>query len=203
MKTKKAFTPIKSGFTLIELMVVIGLIAFLAILIVSFLRSQIFKANDARRKAEIKRIGIAVEEYEKDKNCYPTTVTCTTNTSLRPYLDTIPCDPITKEPYYYEHEGTSCPKWYRIYAKLDNEKDVDYQAGIGQDSLYSYYQSSPNAPALTPSSPGGGDIYMGCFSGVCRQIVGTTCEPSYGVGSIPCSNMCGTPSSPQNECVYP
>ena len=43
----------------------------MAILIVAYLRSQVFKGNDARRKADLKRIGVAVEEYEKDKNCYP------------------------------------------------------------------------------------------------------------------------------------
>lgn len=198
------FNKRNAGLTLTELLIVIGIIGVLGILIVSFLRSQIFKANDAKRKAEIKRIGIAVEEYEKDKDCYPTSVTCVTNDSLKPYLDVIPCDPVTKAPYYYEHDGSSCPKWYRIYADLDNEKDSDYQAGIGPDTTYSYYQSSPNAPAL-PSDPqggGGGEIFMGCFSGVCQQIIGTICTPNWGVGSIPCSNMCGTPSSPQNECVY-
>jgi len=143
---KKGFTPIKSGFTLIELLIVIGIIAILGVLIMISLRTQLFKGNDASRKADIKRIGIAVEEYEKDKNCYPTTVTCNINTSLRPYLETIPCDPVSKSPYAYVNDGTTCSKWYRIYADLDNEKDVDYQMGIGPGGVYNYVQTSPNAP---------------------------------------------------------
>ena len=200
---KKWFTPIKSGFTLTEMMIVIGIVGFLAVLITSFLRSQIFKANDAKRKAEIKRIGIAVEEYEKDRDCYPTTVTCTVNTSLRPYLDTIPCDPVSKAPYYYEHDGTSCPKWYRLYADLDNEKDNDYEAGIGLGEAYSYYQSSPNAPALTPDIPVGGDIYYGCLIGVCTPISGPEVCPNYNIANRDdCYDQCLHPTTglPQNEC---
>ncbi len=193
----------KRGFTLTEIMIVIGIISFLAILIVAFLRNQVFKANDAKRKAEIKRIGIAVEEYEKDKDCYPTTVTCVANTSLRPYLDTIPCDPVSKAPYYYEHDGTSCPKWYRIYADLDNEKDNDYQAGIGLGAAYSYYQSSPNAPALESSIPSGGDNFYGCLIGSCQQISEPYCEPKY--GNSGCYGQCINPTTglPQNECISP
>ncbi|EKE05841.1 MAG: hypothetical protein ACD_19C00176G0063 [uncultured bacterium] len=195
MKTKKAFT-------LTELLIVIGIIGLLGVLITAYLRSQVFKANDARRKAEIKRIGIAVEEYEKDNDCYPTTVTCTANTSLRPYLDSIPCDPVSKSPYYYEHDGTSCPKWYRLYADLENEKDNDYQAGIGLDSAYSYYQSSPNAPALELTPPVGGDAFYGCFSGVCTPISGPEACPNYNVSNRDdCYGNCGTPSSPSNECI--
>lgn len=197
LKSKKTI----AGLTLTELLIVIGIIGVLAVLITAYLRSQIFKANDAKRKAEIKRIGIAVEEYEKDKDCYPTTVTCTTNTSLRPYLDTIPCDPVSKAPYYYEHDGTSCPKWYRLYASLENEKDVDYEPNIGLDSLYSYYQSSPNAPALSSSTPppGGIDEYYGCFSGVCTSISGTeVCPNANWSNRDDCYGQC---SNPGNECI--
>lgn len=193
----------KRGFTLTEMMIVIGIVGFLAVLITSFLRSQIFKANDAKRKAEIKRIGIAVEEYEKDKDCYPTAVTCTANTTLRPYLDTIPCDPISKEPYYYEHDGTSCPKWYRLYADLENEKDNDYQAGIGQGSAYSYYQSSPNAPEVASQIILTG--FVGCKSGVCVPVQGPgpsnppECQTNY--SGTECLTSCGTPQNPLNECI--
>jgi len=135
----------KKAFTLTELLIVVSIIIILGVLVIAFLRTQLFKGNDARRKADIKRIGIAVEEYEKDKDCYPATVTCTTNTSLRPYLETIPCDPVSKLPYAYVNDGTTCSKWYRIYADLDNEKDVDYQTGIGPGGVYNYVQTSPNA----------------------------------------------------------
>lgn len=190
------FKNTNKGLTLTELLIVISIIAFLAVLITSYLRTQLFKANDAKRKADLKRIGISVEEYEKDKNCYPTTVTCTTNTSLRPYLDKIPCDPVSKTSYSYESESSTCPKWYRIYADLENEKDVDYQVGIGPESAYSYYQSSPNAPVLSSDPIQKGTGFYGCFSGVCQEIpTGKVCTIKWQNNS--CYKQC---ANPNNEC---
>ena len=65
MKIKK-YLFLQTGMTLIEVMIVVAIIAFLAVLVTGYLRSQVFKGNDARRKADMKRIGIAMEEYEKD-----------------------------------------------------------------------------------------------------------------------------------------
>lgn len=199
------------GFTLIELLIIVGLIAFLAVLITAYLRSQIFKSYDARRKAEIKRIGIAVEEYEKDNDCYPlpSALSCTTATGLRPYLDKVPCDPTTGASYMYEHEDSVCPKWYKIYAKLDNESDVDYVANIGPNSVFSFVYASPNAPATVPAENGGGvgggsvpqtDFY-GCISGVCTLIQwdtsrpGPSCDPNY--QNSTCYGQC---TNPANSC---
>lgn len=212
------FTQIKSkrhkGVTLIELMVVLGVIAFLSVLIVSFLRLQVFKANDAKRKTEMRRIGIAIEEYEKDHDCYPlpSQVICNPGTGLLPYLDKIQCDPVAKASYLYEHEDSVCPKWYRLYTKLENESDVDYLDGVGPSSLYTYYYASPNAPLIEPTGTvGGGDdgtvtpTYYGCFSGVCTviqwdpSIPGPECEPYF--GNSTCYSACRDSNSlPQNQC---
>ncbi len=189
----------RKGFTLIELMIVVGIIAFLGILVTTYLRSQVFKGNDARRKAEIKRIGVAVEEYEKDNNCYPLSseVNCTNSDGLEPYLDKIPCDPVTQASYFYEHEDSVCPKWYRLYSKLDNDKDVDYRAGIGPNSAFSYVAESSNAPALISSGNGTSSFY-GCVSGVCSPIGWNAarpcpnCDPNF--QNSTCYGQCGNPS---------
>lgn len=207
------------AFTLVELMIVIGIIAFLAVLISAYLRSQIYKSYDARRKAEIKRIAIAVEEYEKDNNCYPlpSAVSCTVGTGLRPYMDKVPCDPLTKVSYMYEHEDSVCPKWFKIYADLDNESDSDYTANIGPNSAYSFVFESPNAPATVPTGGndggtgggGGGAIpqtdFYGCFSGACTLIQwdteknGVECEPAF--QNSTCYSACLDGSGlPQNQC---
>jgi len=59
------------GATLTELMVVVAIIAFLALLAFWALRTQVFKGFDSRRKTDIYQIKVAVEEYEKDHDCYP------------------------------------------------------------------------------------------------------------------------------------
>lgn len=224
IKRKSNFT--LKGMTLVELLTVISIIAFLAVLISIYLRNQVFKGYDARKKAEIKRIGIAVEEYEKDKDCYPlsTLVTCSNGGSgLLPYIDKIPCDPVSGASYFYEQENSACPKWFRLYSNLQNSSDTNYQSGIGPNGAFSYEYSSANAPDVVvtaptapPSTSGGGgggggaptpspvpqtDFY-GCISGVCTMIQwdpnrpGPICDPNFQNSS--CYGQCG---NPVNECL--
>ncbi len=61
----------RQGFTLIELMIVITVIAILiTIAVVSFTRVQ-KQARDARRKAELRSISQAVQAYYVDNGSYP------------------------------------------------------------------------------------------------------------------------------------
>lgn len=188
--------------TLTELLIVVSIIAFLSILVTGFLRTQVFKGNDAKRKADINKIGIALEEYEKDNNCYPlpSLVVCKPNNNgLTPYLNNIPCDPITKTSYFYETDGNlSCPRWYRIYASLENDKDVDYTAGIGNNNLYSYYQSSPNAPSLDLGG-NGNETTWGCFNGSCQPIQTGQCTPMFQRADC-LGNCVDSQGNPKSEC---
>ncbi len=185
-----------------EMMIVVSIVSFLALIATSYLRSQVFKGYDARRKMEVKRISVAIEEYEKDNDCYPppNLVSCEGGgTGLRPYIDHIPCDPVSNTSYYYQDDSTSCSKWYTVYADLQNENDSDYIPNIGPSANYSFYLSSSNAPEIVEQFPDGTVIFHGCFSGVCREIAGTSCTPNY--GSTTCSGQCGTSQNPLNECV--
>jgi prepilin-type N-terminal cleavage/methylation domain-containing protein len=142
------------GFTLVELMIVVSILAFIAIIAIAYFRGQLFKGNDARRKSDLNRISIAIEEYEKDHNCYPLPyiVSCSPGTGLQPYLEKTPCDPRTNSTYEYEYEESACPSWYRIYTVLDNPHDSAVTEGIGPGSAFNYYRSSTNAPGINESS---------------------------------------------------
>jgi prepilin-type N-terminal cleavage/methylation domain-containing protein len=146
---KKKCANVHRGFTLVEVLIVISIITLLVLLGTSYYRSQVFKGHDAVRKAGLKELQIAFEEYEKDNNCYPDTqlTTCDPGTGLKPYTNKIPCDPQTKESYFYETDGTVCSRWYRLYTVLVSESDTDtINPGVGPSGAYNYYVSSPNAP---------------------------------------------------------
>jgi type II secretory pathway pseudopilin PulG len=195
------------GLTLIEVLIVVGILTFLVLMVLLAFRNQIFKGNDAKRKGDIHKIQVAIEEYEKDYNCYPlpSQVVCDPGTGLQPYLDKIPCDPTTDASYYYEPEDATCPEWYRLYTVLENEKDADLISSIGPQGDFNYYASSPNAPIPIPSSSGDSDSeesdFYGCRSGVCVPILwdssrpGPECDPNY--QSPSCYSQCGPPA---NEC---
>ncbi|MBI2065890.1 prepilin-type N-terminal cleavage/methylation domain-containing protein [Candidatus Woesebacteria bacterium] len=187
---------LKAGVTLTELLIVVAIIAFLAILAFWAYRTQVYKGYDARRKTDIYQIKVAVEEYEKDNDCYPLPelVVCDPGTGLRPYLDKIPCDPRTKASYYYDHEDSACPRWFRLYSVLDNVSDCVDE--IGPNGDYCYYSGSANAP--DPGFQGDSSFY-GCKSGVCVPIQwdpnrpGPECDPNY--QSPSCYGQCGAPGT--------
>lgn len=195
-----------AGFTLVELMIVVGIIGFLALIAISYFRGQLFKGNDARRKSDINRIQVALEEYEKDHNCYPFSyaVQCDPGTGLKPYLEKIPCDPVTKVSYYYEYEDDACPSWYRVYTSLDNKSDANITENIGPSEMYNFYKDSPNAPLIevagaSGSGPPGGVTFYGCKAGVCQPLMwdstrpGPECDPNYTIDG--CLGQCGSESS--------
>lgn len=142
-----------SGMTLVEILIVVGIIAALATIALVFMgNTQIFKGRDARRKGDIKKIQVALEEYSNDNDCYPqaSEVVCGGD-GLSPYMDKIACDPQTQESYLYEPQTGACPAWYRIYGNLENKNDtiiekLGCQTGCGPGGAYNYWAASPNAP---------------------------------------------------------
>lgn len=213
----------KRGFTLVEVLIVVGIVSFLAVITLAYFRNQIFKARDAKRKADMHLIQEAVEEYEKDNDCYPdaSLVVCEpTDIGLRPYLNKIPCDPVSGDSYLYEPGGpTSCSKWYRMYAFLENQGvSVLGPGGVA----YDYYVSSPNAPTpqptsapvstptsaptlaptSTPTPTSGNGPFWGCRNGECIPVSGPPyCSPKF--GSSTCYWQCreAITGDPINECL--
>ncbi|MEK7188489.1 MAG: type II secretion system protein, partial [Patescibacteria group bacterium] len=150
------------AFTTLEMIVVIGLIVTLSTVLFNSVGNHLAKARDAKRKGDVKAIQVAIEEYEKDNNCYPapSLVTCTPlDTGLDPYLNKIPCDPKTGASYDYDNSGGTCPSWYRLFTNLENDKDLSRAScspNCGPLRASDFYLFSPNAPqalAVAPSAP--------------------------------------------------
>lgn len=119
------------GFTLLELLVVIGLISVLAGIGISSYSTAQQKARDARRKSDVKEIQSALEQYYSVcKYNYPaslgtsiqtTTPTCTEDSTI---LSTVPTDPKTGAAYDTTGpNGSISSTAYKICITLETEKD--------------------------------------------------------------------------------
>ena len=140
--------PIKKGFTLIEMLVVVAIIGVLASIIVpNFLSSQA-RARDAQRKSDLTQIGRALELYYQDYGTYPNgsggnivkcgllgTTACTWgaidvngkfNDTKTTYFRQLPKDPRGYTYYYRVFDGN---KKYQLYARLENEDDASCIGG--------------------------------------------------------------------------
>jgi len=171
MKIRTAFNVKKnSGLTLIELLIVIAILAILLLIGLMTWRNQFNKAKDASRKDDLQRITIAFEEYFNDNECYPPTdiLDNCEGDELSPYLESIPCDPLSHTPYCYIPDITipTCPRYYRVFSSLDYTDDpiiaklkchgdeyCGYETACKADAIqsgYNYGVSSLNVPVLNP-----------------------------------------------------
>jgi len=108
----------KNGFTLIELMVVITIIAVItAVGIVSYSASSL-KSRDGRRMADIEKIRLALELYKQDKGVYPPATADNKANIPATYLQVWPSDPKPASYFYIYSVGGSYT--YTLGAYMEN-----------------------------------------------------------------------------------
>jgi len=159
-----------SGFTLIEVMIVVAIIGLLSVLGFMSWRNQIAKSQDALRKKDLQRISIAFEDYFNDNAYYPNgdIIANCGGDELAPYLGTIPCDPVYSTPYCYLASGDL--RSYRLLTTLGNLDDPsiadlgcsssefcgweeECNAVVDTRSGYNFGFASLNIPLADPTLP--------------------------------------------------
>lgn len=128
----------KRGFTLIELMVAVGIVGLLLTVLLFSVSQSRARARDAERLADVKRLQVAIELYYDREREFPAALE-----DVALFIQEIPQDPLvsrigTEDEYQYQSDGT------------------DYALAIQNDAGDSWCKvSSPSAPffAAYPQCP--------------------------------------------------
>lgn len=138
----------KAGFTLIELLIVVTIIGVLmAIGFISY-RQFVRQAEDAQRKADLKFIQSALEQYHADQHYYPQSITfggaLKNPNKTKTYLTVIPQDPGATG---YSYQGIECVdnncKSYCLFAKLNDDSAVADDLGCNLSGDYNWGVTRP------------------------------------------------------------
>lgn len=214
----------KTGFTLIEILVVVSILSILSVTGFLTLTRQSTKAQDTTMKTDLNRLKIAFEDYYNDHNCYPPAewfedASNITGDELKPYLSQIPLNKKTAQPYLLEKDTTGC-SWFKIYTTLNNPDDPQAvllrttdpligstlgNFGVSSSNvvvsiLYNPAGSSTPTPTATPTpTPSSNPANQYYCSGVnnCSFFDNTqfNCNPSYSDPNCTGSNTCASAGS--------
>jgi type II secretion system protein G len=155
------------GFTLVELMVVVAIIALIASIVIPNYVHARAQASVVDSIANMKQIAVALESYYADNQCYPGSSGCaasgaTVNPNLfggspNNYLNITPVNDMGRQPYNYSDLRTD-PDSYRIDdpakydpSLLNNLVQVDGTSCAGSCMFLHY---SPNIGTYGSASAG-------------------------------------------------
>ena len=135
------------GFTLVELMVVVAIIALLAAIIIPNYVHSRAQASLAESEANIKQIATALELYYADNQAYPASGSVGPGlfatvgaTGPNPYLSSTPTNALGHQPYAYTLVG-----------------------GTGVDQSYTIEDAGPYQPSTMTNLPlAGGGRCLAC-----------------------------------------
>lgn len=131
----------RSGFTIVELLIVMGILAVLATFFVNGYTGTQRRARDAQRKSDLKQLANSLELYFNDYRRYPaesagtiagcpstTSTSCTWGTgqftdTKTIYFKSIPNEPTPANTYVYRSDAGG--SYFRLYAWLENPDDPD------------------------------------------------------------------------------
>lgn len=134
-----------AGFALSELLVMIAILALLASIILVSLSSGRVKSRDARRKADLRQVFVAMKQYYDANSTYPIFASdaCSTvipncsgayPSSIGTFLPVAPRDPSNTATYYYRVKASAGKDFCVIAANLEGESSSFYANQNGLDA---------------------------------------------------------------------
>ncbi|MDZ4406294.1 type II secretion system major pseudopilin GspG [Prosthecobacter sp.] len=133
MKIRPSHTSLRAGFTLIEIVITLTIIAILASGSIYLLKGQIDSAKDTRVDSDIQAIGLALQSYESRALRMPTTEQGLKALVEKPTMEPIPenyrafMEEMPKDPWGAEYK-------YRFPAQKSKKPyDVWTMGADGQD----------------------------------------------------------------------
>lgn len=133
------------GFTLIELIIVMALMALLAIVGLTNYQTSLKNGRDNRRKLDLKSVSSALQIYYSDNSAYPVQANYGSipNALVPNYLKTMTADPKFTGDDGYQYKSTSNGQCYCLSAKLErsvnNKNETGTPPACSQASSHANY----------------------------------------------------------------
>ena len=123
----------KKGFSLLELLVVIGIISILLAIVASSYATAQKKARDSRRASDLKTIQQAAEQYYAICGYkYPvfqtgvsSEIVCAANSTVLIPTDKLPMDPLSGLPYQCDSSSTCDDTGFTLCATSEVDSTTD------------------------------------------------------------------------------
>lgn len=166
----------EKGFTLLELLVVIGIIGLLASIIVINLTSARKRARDTKRIADLRTLQTAMEDYYGKHGAYPALISdLVTGSEIAIW----PLDPLAPTGTVCAGNNDNC-YWYAYYTPAGTIGPQSYHVGASLEDTTSLVL---NQDRNCNSTTGGGcpynNAYTSGFNGAnaagCGGIAGKAC----------------------------
>ncbi len=150
----------KSGFTLVELIVVMAILSIVGVFTIASITTLLVNNRDGKRKADLQLISDALEHYRSnntddafvypfpDSNRVSDSNVVSNIDDLDEFLKTIPSDPVS---------GNNCPGY--LYVTTSDTKDYTLYAQLESTTAQDVTGKKPT-PKVLPNADNSGDIFI-------------------------------------------